>query len=254
MCHDMLYSLFCPCKILTLQQAVTTLDFHPTVSILASGSKDCTIKFFDYSKPSAKRAYRVLQEVAPVRCLYFHPSGEYVLVGTNQSTRKLKYIYVHQMCLCKNIHVSLSNLACKIPKTRSFLGVLAFINSKDNIGIGHKIYLHGSSTDLVLMVFDSKCGWPVRYETPVWEYLLVVYLKELGDQLYLGLFPRSCSLVVNTPTLSPILTSIPGRSSQPLTTFGLSYFQKKRTMHEEKWLLMNEICANIKLGHLKEYI
>jgi cleavage stimulation factor subunit 1 len=69
--------------------AVTTLDFHPTVSVLASGSKDCTIKLFDYSKPSAKRAYRVLQEVAPIRCLFFHPSGEYMIVGTEQSTLRL---------------------------------------------------------------------------------------------------------------------------------------------------------------------
>ena len=67
-------------------QAVTTLDFHPTVSVLASGSKDCTVKLFDYSKPSAKRAYNIIQEVAPVHCLHFHPSGDFMIVGTEQST------------------------------------------------------------------------------------------------------------------------------------------------------------------------
>ena len=67
-------------------QAVTTMDFHPTVSILASGSKDCTIRLFDYSKPSAKRAYQVVQEVAPIRCIKFHPSGDFMIVGTEQST------------------------------------------------------------------------------------------------------------------------------------------------------------------------
>ena len=66
--------------------AVLGLDFHPTVSVLASGSKDTTLKFFDYSKPSVKRSYRMVQEVAGIRCLKFHPSGDYMLVGTEQST------------------------------------------------------------------------------------------------------------------------------------------------------------------------
>ena len=66
------------------------MDFHPTVSILASGSKDCSIRLFDYSKPSAKRAYQVVQEVAPVRCVCFHPSGDYMIVGTEQCTCKTR--------------------------------------------------------------------------------------------------------------------------------------------------------------------
>ena len=74
-------------------QAVTTLDFHPTVSVIASGSADCTIRLFDYSKPSVKRAYVVLQEVAPIRCLYFHPSGDFMIVGTEQSTCMYMYIF-----------------------------------------------------------------------------------------------------------------------------------------------------------------
>ena len=67
-------------------QAVLALDFHPSVSVLASGSRDCTIKFFDYSKPAAKRSYRALREVAGVRSLVFHPSGDFMLVGTEQCT------------------------------------------------------------------------------------------------------------------------------------------------------------------------
>ena len=74
-----------------LIQAVFALNFHPTVSVLASGSKDCTVKFFDYSKPSVKRSYRAIQEVASVNCLNFHPSGDYMLVGTEQSTCELVY-------------------------------------------------------------------------------------------------------------------------------------------------------------------
>jgi cleavage stimulation factor subunit 1 len=76
---------------------VTTMDFHPTVSILASGSKDCSIRLFDYSKPSAKRAYQVVQEVAPVRCISFHPSGDFMIVGTEHSTLRL-YDMSTQQC------------------------------------------------------------------------------------------------------------------------------------------------------------
>ena len=65
------------------------LDFHPTVSVLASGSEDCTVKFFDYSKPSVKRSYRAITDVVGIRCINFHPSGDYMLVGTAHSTREL---------------------------------------------------------------------------------------------------------------------------------------------------------------------
>lgn len=40
---------------------VTCLAFHPTDQILASGSRDYTLKLFDYSKPSAKRAFKYIQ-------------------------------------------------------------------------------------------------------------------------------------------------------------------------------------------------
>ena len=74
-------------EIISTVQGVVALDFHPTVSVLASGSRDCMVKFFDYSKPSAKRSYCSIPEVATARCLVFHFSGDYMLVGTEQSTR-----------------------------------------------------------------------------------------------------------------------------------------------------------------------
>lgn len=40
---------------------VTCLSFHPSEQILASGSRDYTLKLFDYSKPSAKRAFKHIQ-------------------------------------------------------------------------------------------------------------------------------------------------------------------------------------------------
>nr|KAF6471023.1 hypothetical protein HJG59_003439 [Molossus molossus] len=51
---------------------VTCLAFHPTEQILASGSRDYTLKLFDYSKPSAKRAFKYIQEAEMLRSISFH--------------------------------------------------------------------------------------------------------------------------------------------------------------------------------------
>lgn len=70
-------------------EEVTCLEFHPREQILASGSRDYTVKFFDYSKPSVKRAYKTVHEAEMVRCLAFHPSGDFILVGTLHPTLRL---------------------------------------------------------------------------------------------------------------------------------------------------------------------
>lgn len=70
-------------------EEVTSLEFHPQAQVLVSGSKDFTVKFFDYSKPSVKRAYKTIHEAEMVRCLSFHPSGDYLLVGTQHPTLRL---------------------------------------------------------------------------------------------------------------------------------------------------------------------
>lgn len=41
-------------------EEVTYLEFHPKEQILASASKDCTVKLFDISKASVKKAHKVL--------------------------------------------------------------------------------------------------------------------------------------------------------------------------------------------------
>lgn len=68
---------------------VTCLAFHPTEQILASGSRDYTLKLFDYSKPSAKRAFKHVQEAEMLRAISFHPSGDFLLVGTQHPTLRL---------------------------------------------------------------------------------------------------------------------------------------------------------------------
>ena len=39
---------------------VTCMEFHPREPILASGSRDFTVKLFDFSKAAAKKAFKTL--------------------------------------------------------------------------------------------------------------------------------------------------------------------------------------------------
>lgn len=77
-------------------EEVSCLAFHPKEQYLISGSHDMTIKMFDYSKPSVKRAFKSVQESAIVRCLDVHPSGEYLLVGTEHPTLRLYHLPTFQ--------------------------------------------------------------------------------------------------------------------------------------------------------------
>lgn len=48
-------------------EEVSYLEFHPKEQILASASKDCTVKLFDISKASVKKAHKVLS-VSKIQC------------------------------------------------------------------------------------------------------------------------------------------------------------------------------------------
>ena len=75
-------------------EEVTCLAFHPREQLLISGSKDYTVKVFDWSKSSAKKAIKTIQEVEWVRCLGLHPTGDW-LVG---KCGFLKYGLIHGTC------------------------------------------------------------------------------------------------------------------------------------------------------------
>ncbi|XP_050376002.1 cleavage stimulation factor subunit 50 isoform X1 [Argentina anserina] len=83
-------------------QPINDLDFHPQSSVLISGAKDHTIKFFDYSKMTAKRAFRVIQDTHNVRSVSFHPSGEFLLAGTDHPIPHLYDINTFQCYLSAN--------------------------------------------------------------------------------------------------------------------------------------------------------
>uniref|UniRef100_A0A0K8TM82 Cleavage stimulation factor subunit 1 n=1 Tax=Tabanus bromius TaxID=304241 RepID=A0A0K8TM82_TABBR len=68
---------------------VAFLEFHPKEQILASGSRDCTVKLFDISKASVKKSHKIFTDVEPVRCLSFHPTGDYMAVGTDHNVLRV---------------------------------------------------------------------------------------------------------------------------------------------------------------------
>ncbi|XP_050224000.1 cleavage stimulation factor subunit 50 isoform X2 [Mercurialis annua] len=83
-------------------QPVNDIDFHPQNTVLISGAKDHTIKFFDFSKATAKKAFRVIQDTHNVRSVSFHPSGDFVLAGTDHQLPHLYDINTFQCYLSAN--------------------------------------------------------------------------------------------------------------------------------------------------------
>lgn len=81
---------------------VTCLDFHPFESILASGSDDYSIRFFEYSKPSVKKAFKSIQEASELTQISFHPSGDHLLAGTRHPTIRLYDVNTFQCFVGSN--------------------------------------------------------------------------------------------------------------------------------------------------------
>ncbi len=77
------------CSFTESNQAVNDLDFHPGSAILVSCGKDSTIKFYDYSQSTMKRSFRHIQDSHNVRSVHFHPSGDFLLAGTDFHMIKL---------------------------------------------------------------------------------------------------------------------------------------------------------------------
>jgi len=61
---------------------ITCLEFHPKEQVLISGSKDTNVKLFDFSKPSAKKAFKTFTDCEPITSISIHPTGDYLLAGT----------------------------------------------------------------------------------------------------------------------------------------------------------------------------
>ncbi|XP_077297576.1 cleavage stimulation factor subunit 1 Cst50 isoform X2 [Arctopsyche grandis] len=79
---------------------VTCLDFHPKEQILVSGSKDNTIKLFDITKASVKKAYRTITDAESVRCVSFHPLGNHIITSTTHPVIRLYDVTTGQCFVC----------------------------------------------------------------------------------------------------------------------------------------------------------
>ncbi|CAL8096668.1 unnamed protein product [Orchesella dallaii] len=77
-------------------EEVTCLQFHPKEQILISGSKDFTVRLFDYSRTSVKKAFRVLNESSSVNTLSIHPTGDFLLIGTQHPVLRIYDINTSQ--------------------------------------------------------------------------------------------------------------------------------------------------------------
>lgn len=53
-------------------EEVTCLEFHPKEPVLVSGSKDNTIKMFDISKASVKKAFKTITVSLGIFIIMFH--------------------------------------------------------------------------------------------------------------------------------------------------------------------------------------
>ncbi|KAL6541221.1 Cleavage stimulation factor subunit 50 [Orobanche hederae] len=84
-------------------QPINDLDFHPQNTILISGAKDRTIKFFDFSKTVARKAFKIIQDTHNVRSVSFHPSGEFLLAGTDHPIAHLYDVNTFQCYLSANV-------------------------------------------------------------------------------------------------------------------------------------------------------
>lgn len=81
-------------------EEVTCLEFHPREPILVSGSRDFSVKLFDFSKASVKKAFRTITDADQIRCLSFHPTGDFLVVGTNQPVIRLYDVNTAQSFVC----------------------------------------------------------------------------------------------------------------------------------------------------------
>ncbi|KAF6145291.1 hypothetical protein GIB67_006689 [Kingdonia uniflora] len=85
-----------------LVQPVNDLDFHPQSPAIISGSKDGSIKFFDFSKAVAKNPsdYSGYLQLCSVS---FHPSGKFLLAGTDHPIPHLYDVNTFQCYLLANV-------------------------------------------------------------------------------------------------------------------------------------------------------
>ncbi|KAH7528892.1 hypothetical protein FEM48_Zijuj05G0126100 [Ziziphus jujuba var. spinosa] len=136
---------------------INDLDFHPQSTVIISGAKDHTIKFFDFSKITAKRAFRVIQDTHNVRSVSFHPSGDFILAGFLMNLNLQSYI------LYQGWLVRLSMLCLHISNVAGYASGNIVVEVKHAMSFFTSVW-----EDLGLLVeehLESNAVRQVRYST-----------------------------------------------------------------------------------------
>ncbi|XP_073039995.1 cleavage stimulation factor subunit 50 [Primulina eburnea] len=126
-------------------QPINDLDFHPQNPVLISGAKDRTIKFFDFSRPVARKAFRIIQDTHNVRSVSFHPSGDFLLAGTDHP---IPHLY------------DVNTFQCYLPATVQEIGASGAINQIRYSSTGG-IYVTASK-DGAIRIWDGVTGHCIR--------------------------------------------------------------------------------------------
>ncbi|KAF6020648.1 CSTF1 [Bugula neritina] len=142
---------------------VTCLDFHSHNAVLVSGSVDRTVKVFDYSKSSTKKAQKCIQEAYPVKSLNLHPTCDWLLVSTEHPTVRLYDMNTQQCFVGSNPgdqHSAPVNSCCWSSNAKVFATGSADGNIRLWDGISNKCFCtftgaHGGS-EIVSVTFSRN--------------------------------------------------------------------------------------------------
>lgn len=85
-------------------EVVNDLEFHPYQPLLFSASKDQSIKIFEFGNMSQRKAKKQIQETHNVRSIAIHPSGDYLLAGTDHNVVRLYDINTQQCFTSPEVH------------------------------------------------------------------------------------------------------------------------------------------------------
>jgi cleavage stimulation factor subunit 1 len=64
-------------------EEVEDVAFHPAAPVLATCSRDATIRFYDYSQPSHRRSFRHFTDTDPVRSIAWHAAGQHLYAAVD---------------------------------------------------------------------------------------------------------------------------------------------------------------------------
>jgi len=96
------------------ETVIYDLDFHPVEPFFATASKDSTIKFFDQSRATIKRAYKSIQLDSEARSISFHPSGDFLVVGTKNPIVRLYDVNTFQPFISTDVNHFHSDLVTMV--------------------------------------------------------------------------------------------------------------------------------------------